>query len=459
MKNKVSELVKITNGRLVSGTQAPLVTGITTDSRRVKRGELFVALKGEKFDGHDFVSNAFQKGAVAAVIQQEKLKEFEMVDYPLIVVENTLQALGSIAESHRRQFSLPIIGITGSNGKTTTKDIVSSVLQQKYKLIKTKDNYNNEIGVPLTLLQITEDTQVAVVEMAMRGLGQIKYLCEIASPNVGIITNIGPVHYELLGSMENIAKAKGELVDALPDHGLAILNGEDIRCRRIAAGFSGKAITYGFSNAHDVWAEKIRQENFSTSFELHSKEAQVDVNLPLPGEHNVLNALAAAAAGIHLGLDLREVACGLNSVQISTMRLEVTAGPGKSTIINDSYNANPVSVKASLTILHNMSKGRKKIAVLGDMLELGELTIAGHQEVGKAVAQYEFDFLITVGSLAAEIAREAVRTGMLQETVYHFEEIEAAARKLSQILTRDALVLIKGSRSMKMEEILLKLSS
>ncbi|MBZ4686997.1 MAG: UDP-N-acetylmuramoyl-tripeptide--D-alanyl-D-alanine ligase [Clostridia bacterium] len=457
MKKKISDIVKITNGELVSGNKDKLVTGITTDSRKVESGDLFVALTGEKFDGHNFVNTALEKGAGAAVIEKEHKEKFKMLNYPVIAVENTLQALGAIAHSHRKQFRIPVVAITGSNGKTTTKDMVSSVLQQKFNIIKTEGNYNNEIGLPLTLLKIAEDTQAAVVEMAMRGLGQIKYLCEIASPDVGIITNIGPVHYELLGSMENIAKAKGELIEGLPDNGLAIVNGEDTWCRRIASSFSGRIITYGFSKESAIRAEKIKLENFSTSFELHFKEEKVNIHLPLPGEHNVLNSLAAAAVGIYFGLSLQEIAQGLNSVKISSMRLEVTEGPRKSIIINDSYNANPVSVKASLNVLSNMSNGRK-IAVFGDMLELGQLAVEGHREVGKTVSQYKLDYLITVGNLAQEIAREAIRTGMPQERVYQFDETEAAAKILSKILIKDDIVLIKGSRSMKMEEILLRLS-
>ncbi len=429
------------------------INGVCTDSRKIKNGDLFIALKGENFDGHDFVKNAIEKGAVCAVINKINKNKFKNSKIPFIAVGNTLKALGTIAKYNRDKHDLPVIAVTGSNGKTTTKDMIASILSQKFNIIKTEANFNNEIGLPLTLLRINQNNEAAVVELAMRGLGQIRELSKIASPDLAVITNIGAVHYEVLGSMENIADAKGELLDELKSDGAAIINGDDLWCKKISQKFSGDKIFYGLNKENEIRAENIKHRNFKTYYDLCYKNNKHKICLPLPGIHNVMNSLAAVGIGIKMNLNFKDIINGLQSVKITSMRLEVIKGPANSTIINDSYNANPISTIASLNILLNTDKGRK-IAILGDMLELGELSEKGHREVGKKVAENKIDYLITVGNLSKEIGSGALNNGMNLNKIIHTESAAFAADILFDLLEEKDTVLIKGSRAIGLEKII-----
>jgi UDP-N-acetylmuramoyl-tripeptide--D-alanyl-D-alanine ligase len=330
--------------------------------------------------------------------------------------------------------------------------MVGAVLAERFNVLKTQGNFNNEIGLPLTLLQLQPGHEAAVLEMGMRGLKEIDALCRIARPTAGIITNIGVTHYELLGSVENIARAKGELLEHVPVSGFCLLNAEDGWSRRLSALCRGKVLFYGFDSHVQIRASALKNMEQGISFILTADAGQVEVHLPLPGEHNVLNALAAAGVGLELGLTLQEIAAGLANVKLSAMRLATVPGIKGSTIINDAYNANPGSTKASLNILATQKKHRA-IAVLGNMRELGNIEVEGHREVGEYVADLGVDYLLAVGDLARYIAEGALAAGMSADRVFTYSNNDEAKRHLFELLEPGDLVLVKGSRAVKMEEI------
>lgn len=435
---------------LEKGSSQVEITGVSIDSRKVKPGDLFFAFSGEHVDGHDFIEDAFQRGAAAAVIshpvdcQQDK---------PMIRVSDPLQALQALARGYRSLFDIPVVAVTGSTGKTTTKDLIAGVLGRKMAVIKTVGNYNNELGLPLTLLNLDDRHQAAVLEMAMRGPGQIAELCEISHPQVGVITNIGKTHLELLGSQEAIAEAKGELLTALPTDGCAVLNADDPWQVKLASRVKGEVIYYGIDNKCQVRATDIRLRGLEgVDFKLHIPSGEADCFLPLPGAHNVANALAAAAVGYRFSLTADEISAGLASVSLTGMRLEVKRGIRDTKIIDDSYNASPASTTAALELLAAVD-GNRRIAVLGDMYELGKETISGHREVGEKAALLSIDCLCTVGELAREIAVGAELAGLPKKRIHIFQEKAEAVAFLKSYLQKGDLVLIKGSRGMRMEEI------
>jgi UDP-N-acetylmuramoyl-tripeptide--D-alanyl-D-alanine ligase len=363
-------------------------------SRSIKPGDLFFAFPGERVDGHDFLEQVFDQGAAAAVISHQVNFQNRAA---LIMVADPLTALQDLAYYYRRLYSIPVVAVTGSTGKTTTKDLIAGVLEQRFNVLKTSGNYNNEIGLPLTLLQLKHSHQVVVLEMAMRGPGQIAALCELSRPQAGVITNIGKTHLELLGSQEAIALAKGELLQALPSDGWAMLNAEDPWQVKLSEKVSGEVIFYGYSDHCTISASQVVLNNLAgVEFKLSTPAGQTPCFLPLPGAHNVTNALAAAAVGYRFGLTPQEIAAGLQSASLTEMRLEIKQGKDGVKIIDDSYNASPSSTIAALKLLAE-SGGERTIAVLGDMYELGEETVDGHRQVGKEAVALQIDCLCTVG--------------------------------------------------------------
>lgn len=449
MALKAGEINKATGGKIISGDEGKKINGICIDSRQVKPGDLFIALAGENTDGHLYLEDAFANGATAALVTQAKLNPSGTI----IQVADTLKALQDLAGYYRQKFAIPLVGVTGSNGKTTTKDMISSVLGEKFNVLKTSGNFNNELGLPLTLMELNSNHDLAVLEMGMRGLGQIAELVKIAKPTMGVITNIGLAHVELLGSREKIAQAKGELIFGLPENGVAILNGEDEYCRKIGEGFNGKTVYYGFSSQNQIRAVEVKQKEFASNFTVVSPNAKFTVQVPLPGEYNILNALAAVAIGLESGLNVEQIQSGLINMKLTGMRLERVTGAKGEIIINDTYNANPDSMIASLTTLNNFS-GNKKVAVLGDMYELGEYSETGHRRVGKAIAGMELDLVVTVGQLASVISRQVIEEGVLSIEVASFSTKEDAVDFLKQKLSKGDVVLVKGSRGMAMEDII-----
>ncbi|HHY40240.1 MAG TPA: UDP-N-acetylmuramoyl-tripeptide--D-alanyl-D-alanine ligase [Syntrophaceticus sp.] len=435
---------------LEKGCSRVEITGVSIDSRKVKPGDLFFAFSGEHVDGHDYIEDAFHRGAAAAVISRPVCCKR---DKALIRVSDPLQALQALARGYRSLFDIPVVAVTGSTGKTTTKDLIAGVLGSKMAVIKTEGNYNNEIGLPLTLLNLDDRHQAAVLEMAMRGRGQIAELCEISRPQLGVITNIGKTHLELLGSQEAIAEAKGELLSSLPPEGCAVLNADDPWQLKMASRVRGELIYYGTDSKCQVRATDIRLRGLEgVDFKLHTPSGEADCFLPLPGRHNVANALAAAAVGYKFSLNPEEIAAGLAYVSLTGMRLDVKAGIRDTKIIDDSYNASPASTIAALELLAAVD-GNRKTAVLGDMYELGEETITGHREVGVKAAVLSIDCLCTVGELAREIAVGAESAGLPKKRIHTFQEKAEAIAFLKSYLEKGDVVLIKGSRGMRMEEI------
>lgn len=444
-------LETIDDAVLEQGSLQTKITGVSIDSRKVKAGDLFFAFSGEHVDGHDYIEDAFQKGAAAAVISHPVDCQH---DKPLIRVADPLQALQALARGYRALFAIPVVAVTGSTGKTTTKDLIAGVLGRQMAIIKTQGNYNNELGLPLTLLNLDDQHQAAVLEMAMRGRGQIAELCDISHPQVGVITNIGKTHLELLGSQEAIAEAKGELLTALPPDGCAVLNADDPWQVKLASRVKGEVIYYGTDSSNcQIRATDIRLRGLEgVDFKLHTPSGEADCFLPLPGVHNVANALAAAAVGYRFSLTAEEIVAGLACASLTAMRLEVKRGIKDIKIIDDSYNASPASTIAALELLSAV-EGNRKIAVLGDMYELGDETISGHREVGEKAALLSIDCLCTVGELAKEIAVGAELAGLASERIHAFQEKAEAVSFLKSYLQKGDLVLIKGSRGMRMEEI------
>ena len=451
------EMCAATGAYLHSGKIAgtAVIPQITTDTRKISNGDLFIALRGENFDGADFAADALNKGAAAVLIAEPisdpVQKALKKAKGAVLTVADTLTAYQAIAHAWRIKFDIPVVAITGSNGKTTTKDLTAAVLSGRGAVCRTAANYNNEVGLPLTLLGITAEDSAAVVEIGMRGMGQIAALAPVAAPNVGIVTNVCEVHMELLGSIENIAKAKAELVEAIPAGGTVILNADDARVAamraRVAEGV--RVLTYGISADADVRAEALRCAADGSQFMVTWANERHDYSIPLAGRHNVSNALAALAAGFVLGLTPQEMQTGLSHLAASKMRYEVHE-VGAWRFINDAYNASPSSMRAAIETTASLYAGRK-IAVLGDMLELGAAAEEAHRDIGKRVAELGFEALVTYGPQARWMHEEAEEAGC---TVHHVETHAEAADVLKNLLADGDTVLFKGSRGMKMEEII-----
>jgi UDP-N-acetylmuramoyl-tripeptide--D-alanyl-D-alanine ligase len=446
------------------------------DSRLVEPGALFIAMPGERTDGHDFIGQAIEKGAVAVIAERAPdvrctvLDTGERATEPGVwepglpacfVVPDSLAALQQLATFWRRQHDVRVMGITGSVGKTTSKEVIAAVLGQHYKTLKSEGNYNNEIGLPLTLLHLTAEHEQVVLEMGMYDLGEIAQLAEISLPQIGVVTNVGPTHLERLGTMERIAEAKTELPRALPpadEGGVAILNADDPLVRAMAGETQARVFTYGLDPSADLWADEIESEGLEgIRFRLHHGDESVHARLPMLGRHSVHTGLRAAAAGLVEGLAWAEILAGLRD-QSAQLRLVAVPGPAGSTILDDTYNSSPASCIAALTVLSELAGfeyGRRKIAVLGDMYELGIYEEEAHKLVGRRACDIA-DILVTVGRLAGTIGEEALRAGMHAGTV-HMVESNAQATGLLLDLIEPApsgdVILVKGSRGLAMEEI------
>ena len=420
---------------------------MSIDTRTLKKGDLFFALRGTKYDAHEFLEQAVEKGASGLVVSKDDLSLKSSV--PIIKVSDTLKALAKLAAYNRKENDVFIIGVTGSNGKTTTKDLIYAVLKKKYSVLKNKGNFNNEIGLPLTLLELNESHDYAVLEMGMRGFKQIDALCKIADINAGVITSIGTAHLELLGSIDNIALAKGEILENVPQNGFALIPADKLAMLR-PARCRGELYTFGVEVNADYCATDIKAKNGFMEFIAHTPYGKAKMSLPLLGRHNVANAMAAVAVALKLGFELEEIKEALLDVEVSPMRLQIIKNK-KFIIINDAYNANPDSVKAAIDILLELGDGRRKVAVLGDMLELGEKEQEMHYEVGEYLKN--IDVLLTVGRLAEHIAFGAKCAGLTKDNIYCCKDNMSAVAKLEEILQLNDMVLVKGSRGMHMEYI------
>lgn len=455
--------VKILAGRdSLSGKRR--IRQVSTDSRAIRRGDLFVALRGDRFDGHDFVPAALAQGAAGVIVHDEYCLPPTVVaacqaegrSAPFVFgVRDPLFAYQQLATHHRSRFPIPVVAVTGSNGKTTTKDMVAAVLAQRWPVLKTEGNFNNRIGVPHTLFRITARHQAAVIEMGVDQQGQTTRLCEIVRPTIGLITNIGPDHLEFFGSMEGSAQAKAELLDMLPADGTAILNADDPYFDYLASRARCRVMSFGFSEMADVRASGVTTDaREGVTFRLHlpGKSRPTVVRIKVHGIHNVTNALAAAAVGAVVNLSGSMIAQGLSRFRPAAMRSQVVTHQGVH-IINDCYNANPASMKAALQLLAQWSPARERIAVVGDMLELGPEACPLHREVGQFLATQGLSRLIACGTLGREIAEGARLGGMAASQIEEAADAAAAADRLKKMVRQDDVVLVKASRGMKMEQV------
>jgi len=432
------------------------IKGVSIDSRTIHANELFIAIKGDRFDGHDFVPEVMKRGAWGALIDRTALEnKFSSLGglRNIVPVEDTLSALQEMAFMHRRNFVIPVVGITGSNGKTTTKEMLAGILKQKGPVLKNEGNLNNHIGVPLTLLKLNADHTAAVVEMGMSAPGEIDLLARLIGPDVGVITNIGPAHLEFLKSMDGVAQAKGELFDHLKSSGTAVLNADDHYFETLKKKFSGRVLSFGIDKKSDVRAWGIRQERDFTEFMIESHGSTAGVRLRAVGKHNIYNALAAAGAALAVGMSIDAVKKGLDDFMPVAMRSELKQINGR-TVFADCYNANPASMEAALETLISLRSGRKAIAVLGDMLELGTVAVDAHRAIGATAARLGVDLVITLGTLAKQVGAGAIDAGMPKDRVFEAGSQAEAADLLTKLSQPGDAVLIKGSRGMKMEKIL-----
>jgi UDP-N-acetylmuramoyl-tripeptide--D-alanyl-D-alanine ligase len=454
----------LTNSRPAGATA--VITEAAVDSRQVIPGGLFVALVGERVDGHDYVNDAFKHGASYALVDHEVSGEFHTLDLtvspvaldpadtyagPLCLrVSNSLAALQQLARFWRSRLDLKVIGITGSVGKSTTKEAVADVLNTRYRTLKSPGNLNNEIGLPLSVLKLGPGFERAVLEMGFYVPGEIAFLCEIARPQIGVVTNIGTVHAERAGSQEAIFQGKSELVQALPADGTAILNYDDPWVRKMADLTSAQVFFYGLDPQANLWADNVESMGLDgIRFELHSGRETLHVHLPMIGQHSVHTALRAAAVGLVDGLTWQEILDGLRMGQ-TQLRLTIVRAVNGALVLDDTYNASPESTLAALNLLSELEG--HKVAVLGDMLELGPYEKAGHEMVGARAAQVA-EQLVTIGIRGRIIAAAARQAGMRKDRVKEFESTDAAIPHLTKTLTDKDVVLVKGSHGVHMERI------
>jgi len=455
----LDEIARALGGALELGASPPSgggghrVAGYSIDSRSLGEGDLFFALVGPRVDGHDYLAAAFAKGAAAAVVSKG---DAAGAPGALVRVADTTAALQNLGAFVRRRRPLTVVGITGSAGKTTAKELTAAVVGRRFKTMKTEGNLNNTYGLPLSLLRLADDREAAVLEMGMSTPGEIARLAEIADPDVGVILNVLPVHMEYFGSLDRIAAAKGELFAGMRRDAVAVWNADDTRVGRLARGFGGATISYGVkARAAQVKADAIAVLGLSgCRFRLRHGKAATEVTLHLPGRHNVYNALAAAAVGRSLGIDLEAIREALESVRPAAMRGVLHRLPDGVEVLDDAYNSNPAAMEKAIELLRDAEPRGRRILVAGDMLELGPLETKAHARLGEQVAKAGIDLFVAVGPRSAGAARTAGRPGTAGSSrVKHFPDSEAAAPFVAAACRPGDLILVKGSRGMKMERV------
>lgn len=455
----VVEILKCCNGNLLKGNKEEYIDSISTDSRSMIRNDLFIALKGKNFDGHDFIRKVDELGAKGIVVSKEIENIKHLKSKIIIKVHNTLQALKSIANYYLSKFKdLKIIGVTGSNGKTTTKDIIAHILRSKNKVLKAKGSFNNSIGIPLTIFELDSSYDVLVLEYGTNSKGEIKKLLKIARPDIGIITNIGRTHLKFFKNEKNVFKEKMDLIRGIKEKGTAIINIDDKYLSSSLTSIKNrKILTYGTKNKADVNAVQIFTNTpKGMKFTLRILNSKRTINLNLLGIPNIYNTLAAVSASFSLGIDIHSIKKTLEDFKIdSPHRLEMFRIKDI-LVIDDTYNANPDSVRQAIKVLMSMNNSRKVI-VLGDMAELGNKEVNFHKEIGALIKDCNIDILITLGKLSENVNKGAMVKRMNKKNMFHFDNKNEVVNLLRNLLKKDDVVLIKGSRIMKMEEIVLRL--
>lgn len=463
----IGDICAATGGTLIApkknGIDRLETEAVSTDSRTVSKGALFVALKGERFDGHEYLLEAREKGAAAAIVEKSSVEKLPVLPdgFPVIAVRDSLKAFGKLAAFHRKRFAVPVVAVTGSYGKTTTRALVAAALSPSYKVLSSRENFNNEVGVPQTLLQLDESHQAVVIEMGMRGIGQIEYLAGLAAPDIGVITNIGPQHIELLGSVGNIAAVKAEVLRFLPREGAAVLSADDEYLDFFTDQVeAAQIVTFGVNPSAEYQVSAVENDREgNVSFTVHNAEIETaEVQLPVPGAHNAVNAAAALAVAGVLRVPLEVAARALKDAEIPAGRMRVLKNEKtRITLVDDSYNAGPVSVRAALQTLRDFpdeegGRRSRRIAVLGAMKELGKQSEEEHRRLGALAAQCAH-FVIGVGDETKALLEEAEFEGAggeFFETLW-CEDASAAAAQLQALVREGDTVLVKGSRSVGLE--------
>lgn len=448
------QIAKACNGILcqAEGRENMQIEGAVLDSRHVKPGYLFFATKGERVDGHSFIPEVAGQGAACTVCE----KVPEGVDIPYILVEDSFEALKSIAEYYRQSLDITVVGITGSVGKTSTKEFIAGVLSQKFTVLKTEGNFNNEVGLPLTILKIRREHEVAVIEMGISEFGEMHRLSKIAKPDICVITNIGQCHLENLKSRDGILKAKTEIFDYMNESGYVVLNGDDDKLSTVKNINGITPIFFGLKKDNNVYADNIVNRGlFGSEAVMHIEEGSYPINVTLPGEHMVYNALAAATVGRILGMDIVNIQQGIEKVRPVGGRSNIIRAK-EYTVIDDCYNANPISMKAAIDLLKS-AEGRK-VAILGDMFELGDKEKEMHADVGRYAAEKQIDVICCIGSLSKSMYEAAMKvlnafSGNRNTEVYYFETKTEMLCKLNDVLTERDTILVKASHGMHFEEI------
>jgi len=450
MKMDLDFVINSIEGNVLQRGNVAVVDGVSTDSRSVEPGQVFFALVGENNDGHDFLESAIISGAAAVVVSRSVVLTVDQT-ITVIMVKDTLVALQELAAKYRQLFDIPIVAVTGSVGKTTTKDLLASCLEPVYNTLKTPGNYNNEIGLPLTLLTLNEHHQAAVLELAMRAPGEIRQLAAIVKPTYAIITNVEPVHLETLGSLENIAQAKCELLEHIQPEKFALINGDNELLKRTAQNCQAKLYYFGFSSDCDIQILGCQLIGTGMDVKLRIFEFEEDFYLPVPAPRLATNLASAVGAAYLMGVKLELIKQSLYKFQTSANRLKIVDLVGGGVLINDTYNANPVSMSAALEVCSEIANGRRKVAVLGDMLELGDFEKDGHLQVGRKAADIKLDLLVTVGERAAYIGQGALFGGMNPDQITFFGNRQQCLVWLKQNVNQGDVVLFKASRGMRLE--------
>ncbi len=451
----ISELVLATKGRLISGNENDRINGVIIDSRSANKENIFVAIVGESLDGHEFIKSAYENGCRNFIKNESSSIKLDSSDINLIEVKDTEIAMGDIGKYYKSKFNIPYIGITGSVGKTTTRDMIYATVSAKFNTLKNEGNLNNQLGVPLTLFNLNESHECGVIEMGMSGFDEIKYLANIVNPQIGVISNIGLSHIENLGSQEGILKAKMEITSNFDSSSTLIVNGDDKFLSTLKnKNHEYKLKTFGFNKDNDIYCSSYEMNEESITFECMINNKKEEIFIPTVGEHNIYNAMGAILVGMSLGLSLDEIKEGLKNFKATGMRLDIVK-TDKLTIINDTYNASPDSMKAALKILGRYKN--RRVAILGDMFEMGTHAEYGHRLVGESVIN-NADLLITIGCNSRFIGSEALNLGFDEENIHHFDTKEDAINKIDNLLKEKDIVLVKASRGMKLEKIVEYLS-
>ena len=465
MNLKIKDILKCTNGKLIIGDTEKECKNYSKDTRTIKKGDTYIGIKGEKFDGSSFWKDALNNGAETVIINNIKLdeiEEYKKQNKNIIRVEDTIKAIGEMAsykmKIQKEKYNLKVVGVTGSVGKTSTKDIIANVLSKKYKVLKTEGNNNNHIGLPLTILRL-QDEEIAVIEMGMNHFGEISYLTKIAKPDIAVITNIGTSHIGNLGSRENILKAKLEILEGMDKKKIVINNDNDLLNKWYLENKNNIEIhTFGIKNESEFNAKNIKLKENSSEFICENTNEKINIEVPVGGEHFILNALCGLTVGKLLNLNNEEIKKGIKDFKLTAKRMEINHLKNNITIINDSYNASYESMKASISNLKNMN-GERKIAVLGDMFELGDFSEKLHKEVGTEIYKNKIDKLYLIGNYSKFIGEEAEKEGYKKENIFYFENKDELFNNLKNNLKSGDVILIKASNGMKLFEIAEKLKN